>query len=200
VRVKQQILKKEINELKSKIKTQEKEVSFATDAKLLVQGVSEQTQKDLEYQLSSLVTMALGSVLEDPYELQINYKIKYNRTEARLTFIQKGHARDPMTGTGGGVKDIASLGLRCSAWAMQTKKTRPILILDEPCRFINDPTRELYKKTADLIKLLSDKLNLQIIMISRIPEFQDISDQLIEISKKDGESHVTYKRRGDEQN
>ena len=148
---------------------------------MLIQQVANETQQALEYQVSSLVSLALAAVFDNPYELVLEYGIKYNKTEAKLLFKRDGKKYDPMTCTGGGTKDIASFGLRCSAWALQNTSTRPILILDEPFRYINDPSRSLHKKAAEMVKTVSKELGLQIIMISQIPELHDIADRLINV-------------------
>ena len=63
-----------------------------------------------------------------------------------------------------------------------------MIILDEPFRFIS---RDLQARAGEILKMLSQKLGLQILMVTHIGEMIDIADKVFEVKKNlDGRSVV----------
>lgn len=156
---------------------------------VLFQKAAEATQKQLEIHINGLVSSALSAVWDDPYEFSMEFVQRRGKTEADLWLIKDDLKLKPLDESGGGVADIVSLALRMAFWSL-TKETRPLLIFDEPLKFVNDMSRTLHKKAASMFKMLSEKLNLQILMISHINEFINIADKRINIKKINGKSVI----------
>jgi ABC-type cobalamin/Fe3+-siderophores transport system ATPase subunit len=156
-------------------------------ARSVVQIVAEQTQKKLEYHISNLVSMALASVFPEPYIFQLRFVQKRNKTEAELIFSKNGNETDDILNSGGGgVADIASIALRISLWSI--KKTRPTLILDESLKFLHSP--EYQEKASQMLKEVSEKLGLQIIIVSDQQNILEYADKVIKIVNYNGISKV----------
>lgn len=172
---------------KKKIKQLRKEIKASKEAHLIICSVAKETQKQIQYQISSLVTLALKSVFTEPYEFKAEFIMKRNKTECDIFFLKNGKRFDPMTEVGGGVLDVASFALRVSMWALSNVGNN-VLFLDEPFKNINDDSRELHRKIAEMAKTVGEKLNLQIIMISMIPELREVANKVILIRRKKGVS------------
>jgi ABC-type cobalamin/Fe3+-siderophores transport system ATPase subunit len=171
---------------KKKIELSEKADNLLK-ARTVVQIVAEQTQKKLEYHISNLVSVALASVFPEPYIFQLRFVQKRNKTEAELIFSKNGNETDDILNTGGGgVADIASIALRISLWSI--KKTRPTLILDESLKFLHSP--EYQEKASQMLKEVSSKLGLQIIMVSDQKNILEYADKVIKIVNYNGISKV----------
>jgi ABC-type cobalamin/Fe3+-siderophores transport system ATPase subunit len=131
--------------------------------------------------------MALASVFPEPYIFQLRFVQKRNKTEAELIFSKNGNETDDILNTGGGgVADIASIALRISLWSI--KKTRPTLILDESLKFLHSP--EYQEKASQMLKEVSSKLGLQIIMVSDQKNILEYADKVIKIVNYNGISKV----------
>lgn len=160
----------------------------------IVKAVGLETQKQLEYHLAEQVSLALAAVFDDPYELKINFQEKRGKTEAEILFTRRGLEMRPIGSVGGGAIDIASLGLRLAYWSMrQDKKTRPVLLLDEP--FARLKGEEANRKALAMLRELSEKIGIQIIMISdeRMPR-EDIienADKVFMINQRKGVSKIS---------
>lgn len=164
-----------------------KKMDALLKARSIVQIVAEQTQKKLEYHISNLVSMALASVFPEPYIFQLRFVQKRNKTEAELIFSKNGNETDDILNSGGGgVADIASIALRISLWSI--KKTRPTLILDESLKFLHSP--EYQEKASQMLKEVSEKLGLQIIMVSDQKNILEYADKVIKIVNYNGISKV----------
>ncbi len=159
----------------------------------IVKIVGLETQKQLEYHLSEQVSLALASVFDDPYQLKVIFQEKRGKTEAELLFERDGVSMRPIGSVGGGAIDIASLGLRLAYWSMrQDKRTRPLFLLDEP--FARLKGEDANRRALNLLRQLSAKLGIQIIMISdeRIPR-EDIienADRVFLVTQRNGVSKV----------
>lgn len=157
-------------------------------AQVIVQEVTKITQDKLKYHLSDICTLAMQSVFPDPYEIVIDFVSKRGKVEAEIWFKKDGYLINPFSATGGGAIDIAALSLRFSCWTLQKQKTRPVLFLDEPLRFLKG--EELPVKGAEMILEISHRLGLQIIMVSHDPELIECADKVITVKMEKGISVV----------
>lgn len=159
-------------------------------ARIIVQTVVEQLQKNIEFHISSLVTKALASVFPDPYTFALKFVPRRNKTEADLIFSKRGKTTDDiMNSGGGGVADIVGkIALPMACWSL--KKTRPTIMLDEPTKFLHSPTYRA--KAAELIKELSEKIGLQIIIIAGEgqEELIQTADKVVNVSNINGEAII----------
>lgn len=156
-------------------------------ARSIVQTVAENTQKHIEYHISNLVSMALASVFPDPYKFDLRFVQRRNKTEADLIFSKNGNETDDILNTGGGgVADVASFALRIAQWSI--KKTRPVLLLDETFKFLHNPVYQ--EKASEMLKEISDKLGIQIILVSDQDSLINAADKTIKLKNNKGISEV----------
>ena len=153
----------------------------------LVQLVVQQTQEELRYHLSELVTLALNAVFEDPYEFSIDFVTRRGKTEADLTFNRRGTSISPFESSGGGAIDVASFALRIALWKVHSGEISNTLIFDEPGRFISIDKQE---KFGTMMKMLSDKLGLQFILITHSNALVQSADKVFKVEQKKGISRV----------
>jgi DNA repair exonuclease SbcCD ATPase subunit len=157
-------------------------------ARAITQLVAEETQKKIEFHISNLVSMAIAAVYPDnPYEFKLRFVLRRNKTEADLIFAKgENETDDILNAGGGGPADVAAFALRIASWSL--KKTRNVFILDEPFKCISLDKQE---KCSEMLKEISDKLNVQIIIISHLEELVGSADKVIEVTNVDGISIVS---------
>lgn len=177
----------QITKLEKELYDFEKSLNFAESALLILQIVAKQTQEQLEYKISELVSLALSSVFSEPYTMKLNYDTKRNKTEAAIIFEKNNKQFDPMTSTGGGVIDIASFALRISLWNLSRSKTDNVFIFDEPFRFVS---KDKIEKVGQMLQEISKKLNIQIIMITHIKKLIDYADNIFIVEQQNGVSKI----------
>lgn len=155
----------------------------------IVQMVGLQTQKQLEYHISDIASMALESVFEKPYKLVLSFEKRRNKTECDILFEKDDERFDPMMEAGGGTADVAAFALRIASWSMSNPKLNNVIILDEPFRFING--RIAQEKASEMVKKISEKLGIQFIIVTNKDEFTAFGDKIFEVKKLRKISKVT---------
>jgi DNA repair exonuclease SbcCD ATPase subunit len=184
---KQEQVESDIAELTRNIKTNRKKVKNLTEAHEIVKLVGGETQQQLQFHISDITSLALESVFPNPYKLIMDFIERRGKIECDLLFERDGTTIKPKDAAGFGAMDIASLALRVAAWSMQTPRTRPTLILDEPFKHLSEKYQE---PASQMIKELSDKLGIQFIISTHIPILSEYADRVFEVKIKNKVSTV----------
>jgi len=183
----------DLKETEKQLRINQQQLSQYERSLEIVKIVGLQTQKQLEYHLAEQVSLALAAIFDDPSELIINFQEKRGKTEAELLFKRRNLIVPPIGFVGRGAVDVASLALRLAYWTMrQNKKTRPVLLLDEPFARLKGEVAN--KRALVLLNEISQELEIQIIMISdeRVPREVIIenADKVFLVTQQKGISSV----------
>ena len=157
-------------------------------AQIIIQQVGKQTQEQIKFHIEDIVSLAIDSIFPDTYKFGLNFDIKRNKTEVEICFYDENNTKiNPMDSTGGGIIDITSFALRVAMWSLKTGKKNNTIILDEPMKFLS---RDLAPKGAELLKKLSEKLNIQFILSTHNQDLIEFSDRVFEVKKINNISKV----------
>lgn len=148
----------------------------------LIQNVSQETQSQLKYSLEDIVNSLLQTCFPDDYEFHIDFEIKRGRTEATIALFKNGYEVQPK----GGIADIISLGLRIAVWNIGN--SRNVLCLDESLKWLS---ADLQPMAGEILKEISHKLKLQVIMPSHIVPLLNMADQVYTVKNINGVSQVS---------
>jgi DNA repair exonuclease SbcCD ATPase subunit len=175
------------------LKEKRKDLRRHEEAREVVREVGLKMQKSLQYHISEITTLALDAVFDSPYKLEAEFVQRRNKSECDLFFARDGNRVDPLEASGIGAVDVAAFALRVASWSMQSPRSRNVLILDEPFKHLKGEVAN--KRVLSMIKEISRKLDLQIIMVSdeRISREQilESADKVFEVSlSKKGISEV----------
>ena len=176
-------IQKSINSLKQSTKEKKRDLRRHEQAREVVKTVGLATQQQLQYHISDITSLALEAVFADPYQLMAEFVQRRNKTECDLSFDREGNRVDPLTASGGGAVDVASFALRVASWSMERPKSRNVIILDEPLRFLSADHQE---KASTMIKEISQKLGIQFIIITHEPILASYADKVFETRMEKG--------------
>lgn len=174
-------IQKSISEYKERKVACEKKLKLVENAQAFLQRVAQSTQEKLKFQIEDIVNLALETCFPNEYEFRIDFNVSRGKTDAELRFTSQntGLPIDPMNASGGGVVDLTSFALRIACWVLD-QGTDNVIILDEPFRFVS---RDLVDRAGKILKVLSEKMNLQIILVTHIPELIEVADKVFEVRK-----------------
>lgn len=168
----------DLKEAVQKRKDIEKEIQISEKAQAIISAVAKTTQSELEYRITEPVSLALTAVYDkDPYKMVADFKIAgRGTTECYLGFERNGNIVKPVDGSGGGTIDVASFSLQVGSWSLKKPRSRNVLLMDEPAKWVQRDKVPLF---GQMITEISREMEMQFIIISHIPELIDCADRII---------------------
>jgi len=160
-----------------------------TKARWVLSKVAEQTQLRFKEKVESLVTMAIQSVFDRPFQFILIFEQKRNKFECRPVVMEGDIEYVPKDDMGGGIIDIISFALRVVLWSLQKPKTRNILILDEPMKYVGKG--DLLDRAGNMIREISHRLGLQLLLVTHEPELSSIGDISYNVEYKKDRSIIS---------
>ncbi len=177
-----------IQNLELSIKEKGRELRRHEQARTIIQEVALKTQKQLSYHISEITSLALNTIFPEPYALEADFVQRRNKTECDLYFVRNEERVDPLSASGGGAVDVSAFALRVASWSMQRPRSRNTLILDEPLRFLSAEYQIL---GAQMLKQISEKLQLQFIIVTHEEKLTEQADRIFTVKIKNGVSSIT---------
>ena len=176
-----------LEQAKQRLSQYQTDLKNHEQAREVIKEVGLKTQQALAFHISDITSLALQAVFPEPYELEVDFVQRRNKTECDIWFLQNGERLSPLDASGGGAVDVAAFALRVASWSMQLPRSHPVLILDEPMRFLST---DLQPKASEMIKQLSERLGLQFIIITHEEELTEQADKVFEIQQRKGVSEI----------
>ena len=188
IRVKRDLLKSSIDKKRADLSVLKVKNERQVKARWILTEVSQMTQKRFQTKVETLVTMAIRSVFDRPFEFHLEFERKRNRMECRPIIVEtdKGIYDDPEYDLGGGILDIVSFAFRIVLWSLQKPHSRNIIILDEPMKNMG----RLISLGGQVLKEISYKLNLQLIIVTHDDGLTEIGDKVFQITHDGTKSSV----------
>ncbi|KKN18266.1 hypothetical protein LCGC14_0957550 [marine sediment metagenome] len=161
-------------------------------AQAVVQEVAQITQKQLQYKISELASLAIAIVFpDDPYELEVEFVQRRGKTEADIWFVRQGQRVEPLGGSGGGVVDVAAFALRVAVWSLYGQ-LQNVLVLDEPFKHVKGEGAN--ERVLIMLQKICKEIGLQIIMVSdeRVSRevIEQYADKIIVCTKESGKPSI----------
>lgn len=168
---------------KARIKAvREKRLCEAATA--IVAAVGETLQQRISIRLSSVASRALQSVFPDPYRVVVEFAPTARGTiEAQIQFERNEQRFRPVLPSGqllagGGPVEMAAWGLRVALWGQLRPRPRPIMLMDEPFRFLQE---DLQPVAAEVLKEISEKAGVQFIMVTHSAGLAEGANCIIDV-------------------
>ena len=184
-----------IGSTENNLKQEKRNLRRHIQAREIIHEVGLKTQQQLEYHISNIVTLAEESVFDEAYEFEAQFIERRNQTECDLFFKRNDQYMNPIDAAGLGSVDVAGFALRLASWSMERPRSRNTLIQDEPFKHLKGFDENI--RVITMVKELSKKLNLQVIMVhdERVPveEIEKGADKIFGVKKINGISQVKTK-------
>lgn len=159
----------------------QKNLYYCEEAREILRAVGKKTQELLQYHVGDITSLAMEGIFSEPYNIVIDFVQRRNKTECDIFFEDnKGNRIDPLTASGCGAVDVAAFALRIASWSMSRPRATPLIILDEPMRFLSV---DLQENASTMIKDISDKLGIQFIIITHESTIASYADNIVEVHK-----------------
>lgn len=186
-KVEKALLTQQAEELEEKVSILQEDVNTYSKARWVLSEVTRLTQERIKEYIESLTTMAIRAVFGGDFEFLVDFKISRNKSECFFFLKKDGYEYVPKDDEGGGLLDVTSVVLRIVLYSLEKPRKRNVIILDEPFRFLG----RLTSKAGEMVKEVSKRVGMQIIMITHESELADLGDKSFLVEKVDGISKVT---------
>lgn len=138
-------------------------------AQEVAQAIAAGIQQRVHERLAGIVTRCIQAVFDETHEFKILFEQKRGKTEARLEFYENG--KPVRYGSqSGGIIDTAAFALRLASLMLKHPASRPLLILDEPFRFLHGAVHR--ERMRNLLDLLAEEFEMQIILVTGVDELR----------------------------
>ena len=159
------------------------------DVQRLIQETAQEVQEGIRFHIQDIVQHALDAIFGDTYKFLVEFTVSRGRTEARLLVEKGGNVMDDlMEDEGGTLVQIVAMALRIAVWTLAP--TDNVLIFDEPGNQVSAQYKPVF---AEIIRGLSQRLGIQILMVSHDDIYIATADRVFTVTQgADGRSQVTY--------
>lgn len=185
--IEQALLLQEKRTKKRELTNIKKQIKICAASRFLLVEVSRAIQKQFKKRVEAIITNAIQSIYDYPYIFKLQFEHKRNNIEVRPVIKKEGTELVPKDDMGGGILDVISIGFQIILWYLQNPRTRAILFLDEPFKFLGNYSR----KAGFMLKYLSKYFDIQIIMTSHDKNLTEFYDRIYEVTYDSIESTVT---------
>lgn len=155
----------------------------------LLESIANSRRNILKEKLEGIITEALHLIYGDAYSVAFTYSMKHNRSSLDIELVKAtndGEVRRGIDGHGGGVSDCISVPLRLMV-LLASNRVDKVCVLDEPFKHVDPERVEL---VAQFIREISEKLNLQVFMLSHHQTLRDYADTVYRFEQQHGETNV----------
>lgn len=150
----------------------------------VLRALAELKREEMRLKVENLVTYGLRSVFKEHLTFKIvsGERAKQSTMELKVVSIvnEVEVETDIVNAHGGGLVQVIALLLRIVILLFARPAPARVLILDESLAHLS---REYLEPAAELLGSLSNKLGLQILMVTHSPEFEDAADRIYSFSK-----------------
>jgi DNA repair exonuclease SbcCD ATPase subunit len=178
------LLMEQLVEKQEEMQSLQKNYNDLIEARRIISEAARITQLQFKGFVETLVTMAIQTVFpEKQYKFVMEFDLKANRSEINL-LVQQGEKDpyNPEDEQGGGLLDIISFALRVVMWSLENPRSRRIFVMDEPFRYCG----RLTPLAGNMMKEISSKLGLQIIMVTHEDSLSEIADKCWFVRRENG--------------
>jgi len=189
-RTARELYRQEVVTLQTRLAELQSEKETLATVTELVQKTAKTLQQRLVSTIEHVVNVAFETIFHGEYEFRIQFLEKRGRVEPRIVFVRDGNEIEPADAVGGGAIDVAAMALRLAFWSLK-KTSPPVLVFDEPMKFLSTGYREFAGK---LISRFSRRMGVQMIIVTHMPELVVWGDRVFQVELHGGKSIVRVEK------
>jgi hypothetical protein len=182
LRVKQRILQDRLLEAQKRIVAVEEFLAVEPRISARLDYLSQHLFGDILTEVERNLSFALKEILEQDLKVVTTREVKKGKINITFAIERDGQCEDILTGQGGSVCNIISVGLRLIALSQLPEQDhRRFLILDEQDCWLRP---DLVPRLMRIIHTIAQKLNFQILVISHhdVNLFREYADSIYRLS------------------
>ncbi len=183
-----ELLESNIIALESSVSTLNDDIGSYTRVRELFSTIGKTVQSKLVNYFNGLVTSMLQIIYGSEYKFELVFDIQKTGPKC-FPKLHKGDLilSDLKYDMGGGILDIISFAMRLAVWSLESPRTEPIFLLDEPFKYVSVDKLTL---VGEALKEIVESLDIQLIMVSHEEELIGIANIAYRVVNNDGISEI----------
>lgn len=190
IRAERQSRENELESLKQERDSLIHDLEVCSKAIEFIEQVATEERRNVKKKVEDLITSCLHEVFDDSYSVEFEYGMKRAKTSVEVFSVRKCEdglvVKREIDGIGGGLADAISLPLKLIVLLNDSGLERNFII-DEPGKHLSI---NHVPKFAHFLKTISQKLGVQIIMLSHHTCMDLFADSINEVSLEGSKSHI----------
>lgn len=154
-----------------------------------LQTLSDVTRQQIIERISAIVTDALQKIKDPNLTFKMLLSVERNQVDVSFVVVEKdtGNELDIIHSSGGTIADLITFPLRVSLLLKWSPQLSRLLLMDEQFKFVAAQDRE---SLAEFIRQISEKLNLQILLVTHMSELTARAHKVFGVIKKGNKSVI----------
>lgn len=183
------LLQKSILEKSKRLSQVKQELDDCVLSQQTITEIAKRIQLVVKKYIESLVTKAVAPVFDRPFKFVLEYDVKGRKTVAQPLIVEgDGEPQIPKEEMGVSILDILSFAFRIVLWRLERPRSRAVMWMDEPMRDVGKG--KFLERAADMLREISQRLGLQLIIITHEQELARIGDAVFQVSHDGTASQV----------
>lgn len=184
------LLTRSIADYERRLKDNQQELDDCIVAQRAITEVAKRTQLRVKGYIEALITKAVSPVFDRPFRFVLEYDVKGRKTVAQPLIVEGDSEvpQVPKEEMGVSILDILSFAFRVVLWRLERPRSRAMMWLDEPMRDVGKG--KFLERAADVLREISQRLGLQLIVITHEQELARIGDAVFQVTHDGTMSYV----------
>lgn len=159
-------MQKDLRIKKISLKKYSRRIRDYNEAILILTEYTKAVQKNVIKFIEYVVSTSIQIVFQENFKFYLKFEEKRNVPTYKPLISDGKYLYDPKFDKGGCMMDTIGISSRFALWAIKKPRSRNLFLLDEPFRF----SGEFASRVAKYLKVLSQKLNFQILITTHNPD------------------------------
>lgn len=187
-RAEKKALDLEISSLEKTASDKDKTLLLIDKSLVALQKLTELKKKETTEKIEKIISFGLQTIFEDSsYQFKILDSIKKKQVVYDFRVFSDAFKTEYgvsiLDSRGGGIVNIVSFLLRVVLLCMVDKSAERFIALDEP---FNNLSENFHENLVSAVKQISEKLNVQILIVTHQKSLEAFGDKVYELKQVDG--------------
>lgn len=185
--IKQDVWETEKNTLLFSVKDKQKFSTVLLSITELFKQLGGESEEQVLRKIQDFVSYGLSLVFGADYSFIANLGFEGKDLKVETYVVTKELQSDVVNAKGGGVAEVVSILLQLFFVFVSKGTLSQFIILDASLIHLSE---KYWKNMSRLLQEISNKLNLQVLLLAHAGDYGEYADTLYEFSQKDGQTQV----------
>lgn len=189
-----ELLSTEIERDKRAIEGAKSELEVSEEVVDLLTKYASLKEDEIKTKIDRVITKGLRAIFPDEdFESRLDFTVKRGQAVAEPKLITGELETNIVDADSGGVANVVGFLYQLLVLALRKPRQRQIIFADEPFKNLSE---EYLEATGEFIRTLTDRLGMQVVLITHQHELKSVADIVYRFTKVDNRTEVAIESGG----